>query len=185
MQMSDTSDDAGAIGTTHDVFEELLSHQLLLELSGTIPEVQLLVGGRSPTTWWPPSSTGDGGMDPGASVGDNLSLHSGGSSMDIDAGTAAALAAAGPGSMSERPPRRPLSSSSSFSRSVVSQGAASAAQAALLAAPGGPSGTGLTSLEEEVDLVAIRFQGARVNFVMGGDGMRVDVVMRALQVRGC
>jgi hypothetical protein len=39
-------------------------------------------------------------------------------------------------------------------------------------------------LSEELDLVAIKFQGARLSLGMGGDGFRADVAMKALQVMG-
>lgn len=172
MQLGEADEQDAAIGTTKDVFDELFSHQQLLQLYGSISEVSLLIGGRSPVCWWPPDnvetlpSTGSSSTSLTSPLGTTTPsrLSAGGMAMDVDV-----------------PPR-------SVTASPMSQPASASAAAALAAvgsvAPGSTSNPSsarmLVQLEEEVDLVAIKFQGAQVGVTMGGDGLVTEVAMTAL-----
>jgi hypothetical protein len=169
------------------VFDELFSHQLLLQLYGSISEVSLLIGGRAPVCWWSPSS-----------------LDALPSTSSI---TASLGSAAGPGAANQLPALQagdvsaPEGTSNEASRLYDAQqqqqqqrvssstSAAGAAAAALQTvssvaeelSPGSSSKPAmLVALDQEVDLVAIKFQGAQVGVNLGGKGFEAEVAMAAL-----
>lgn len=41
------------VGTTRDVLEEALKHQVKLQISGQLREVSVVISGRPPPHWWP------------------------------------------------------------------------------------------------------------------------------------
>jgi hypothetical protein len=168
-----------SVGTTKDVFEELLSHQLLLQLYGNISEVSLLIAGRSPVQWWPPDR-----LATLPSVGSAGSLPQAGSGAPSGQGSAAA---------SRRPTAdepAPAAPSASGALATATRLAATAVQAMHGAQHGTTPSTSssssssakglLVGLEEEVDLVAIKFQGAQVAVTASGEGFTTEVAMAAL-----
>jgi hypothetical protein len=186
LQLGDAEEQDAAIGTTKDVFDELFSHQLLLQLYGSISEVSLLIGGRAPVCWWPPSS-----LD--ALPSTSSITTSNGSGLGGAAGSAMAKQPAGllaaDEAPSEGPSRDPSRPASSLGDAQQQQrAAASAAAAALQTVSSVAEGLGagsskpamLVALEQEVDLVAIKFQGAQVGVNLGGEGFVTEVAMAAL-----
>jgi hypothetical protein len=162
-QLGDSLEQDASIGTTHDVFDELLSHQQLLQVYGAIPEISLLVAGRAPELWWPPP--------------DSEVLPSSGS-LNVLAGEstdAAATATTGP-----------ATSDSSRSASNLPLVAAAAARDVLddleAAAPVCSASSRAALLDQEVGLVAIRFQGAQLCVSVSGEGLSAEVAMAALTV---
>lgn len=167
MQLDESAELDSSVGTTKDVFEELLSHQLLLQMYGSISEVSLLIAGRSPVSWWPPDSLPSRGSASGA------------------AGVSTSSTAAASGSQS---PTRAAAGQGATAMAVAALDAlAASAQAGrptAAAAAGGSSSSSrlLVSLEEEVDLAAIKFQGAQVGVTVSGDGFSTEVAMAALTI---
>lgn len=164
VQLGDAEDEDAAVGTTKDVFDELFSHQLLLQLYGSISEVSLLVGGRAPVSWWPPPE---------------LDTIPSSSSLTNTMGSFSAPATSAGGTAKTE------ASTRSISPQPGGTSAASAALTAVNRAATGSSAEGLSMLvplEEEVDLVAIKFQGAQVGVTKGGDGFITEVAMAALTV---
>jgi hypothetical protein len=183
-QLGDAEEQDAAIGTTKDVFDELFSHQLLLQLYGSISEVSLLIGGRAPVCWWPPSSLE-------ALPSTSSITTSNGSGMGGAAGPATAKQAADtvPSEGPSRDPSRPASSlgdAQQQQRAAAGSAAAAALQTVssvaegLGAASSSSSPAMLVALEQEVDLVAIKFQGAQVGVNLGGEGFVTEVAMAAL-----
>jgi hypothetical protein len=174
VQLDESAELDASVGTTKDVFEELLSHQLLLQMYGSISEVSLLIAGRSPVSWWPP--------DPLPSRGSASGSYGLGAST-APAPTSQPSAAAGGGAAT--------SSGDGKAGQAGSAGLMAAAVQALAASTEGSkyagAGTGrslqlLVPLEEEVDLVAIKFQGAQVGVTVSGDGFSTEVAMAALTI---
>jgi hypothetical protein len=173
MQLDESAQLDASVGTTKDVFEELLSHQLLLQLFGSISEVSLVIAGRSPVSWWPPGGLAQkrSSSSSTAAVGSTGTTPAPMSPMH--AAPAAAAAADGTGS---GPGRSMLASAAVQALAAAAQGAQPAAGSA-----GARPGL-LVSLEEEVDLVAIKFQGAQVSMTISGDGFSTEVAMAALTI---
>jgi hypothetical protein len=174
VQLDDSAELDASVGTTKDVFEELLSHQLLLQMYGSISEVSLLVAGRSPVSWWPPDNLPSRGSASGnTGLASRSSVASG----------------------HQSPTRTPAGGQGAGQHGGVSAIAAAAVEAlaastqgskgAAAAAGGGGSSSSarlLVPLEEEVDLVAIKFQGAQVGVTVSGDGFSTEVAMAALTI---
>lgn len=182
MQLDESAELDASVGTTKDVFEELLSHQLLLQMYGSIPEVSLLIAGRSPVSWWPPDGLPSRGSTGGAAgQGPTSTAASGPQSPTRAAGAGAGADASGSAQHV---------GASAIAAAAVQVLAASTHDSKQLAQlpPGGSAigiGSGsthhiLVPLEEEVDLVAIKFQGAQVGVTVSGDGFSTEVAMAAL-----
>lgn len=192
LQLGESEEQDAAVGTTKDVFDELFSHQLLLQLYGSISEVSLLVGGRAPVGWWPPS----GGLEALPSTGSITSVAGGKPAASMlsarlsgdvaaAAGTAPASGAVGAAPAGEAAGGR-LSSAGGAAvglqppTAATVVGAAAAALQTVGSVAADSSLAMLVPLEEEVDLVAIKFQGAQVGVSLGGEGFITEVAMAAL-----
>lgn len=177
------------MGTTKDVFEELLSHQLLLQLYGSISEVSLLLAGRSPVNWWPPAAlpssgstgsfTGAGDTPAAGTTPQALAPHQ----PPTDAAAAAEGAGAAADSYGTTAGGHTALQLAAAAVDALGSGARHHQQQPAVAAPGGQAGNGrglLVSLDEEVDLVAVKFQGAQVGVTVSGEGFTTEVAMAAL-----
>lgn len=182
LQLDESAEADASVGTTKDVFEELLSHQLLLQMYGSISEVSLLIAGRSPVSWWPPD-----GIATQASASGTLA-HARSSSVQSElplpapAAAAAAVQGVSSGGQGHELALTP-SGAGAFAAAAVD---ALAASTPGQQAPGGSSSSTaaglLVPLAEEVDLVAIKFQGAQVGVTVSGDGFSTEVAMAALTI---
>eukprot|EP00775_Hariotina_reticulata_P007140 gene7140-7355_t len=194
---ADDQQDA-AIGTTKDVFDELFSHQQLLQLYGSITEVSVTISGRAPVNWWPPGHLPSSGSlsviippQPPAGSGSTAAAPAGGtpatdSSDPADeksapgAGPAAHPAAvAGQEQVQQDPAQPAISSAPAAAVSALSSVIDSHQHASLEAARGREVSV-LVAMQEEVDLVSIKFQGAQVGVSINGDGFTTEVAMAAL-----
>ncbi len=137
-----------------DVFEEAFRHQTFVELSGHISEVALLISGRQPEIWWPSEAP-----PPGGSPAQSRSI-----SRQASKGS-----------------RQPSFSGASPNPTPAS-GALHAAAAAVAAAAAGGEVADLVTLEEEAQLIALRFMGAAVSVEVSSDFMRVETLMRSLDI---
>jgi hypothetical protein len=188
LQLDDAEEQDAAIGTTKDVFDELFSHQLLLQLYGSISEVSLLIGGRAPVCWWPPSSL-DALPSTSSITTSNGSGLGGAAARSATAKqpSASQIADEAPSEGPSRDPSRPASSLGEVQqqqRGAAASAAAAALQTVSSVAEGvGPASSKpamLVALEQEVDLVAIKFQGAQVGVNLSGEGFVTEVAMAAL-----
>ncbi len=186
-----------AIGTTKDVFEDLFSHQLLLDLSGRISEVKLLISGRPPVDWWPDGSEGEkgGGGGGAAAAGAVLDAARGGAPGGGRPQPRPTLPVAlssfdehhlsesmSPDKQQQQPPKPPQQQPQQQPQQLPPIHTQSVkAPAAPTTPPAGPH-PDLVTLEEEVPLIAISFQGASVTTVISGDGFKADMAMRRLVV---
>jgi hypothetical protein len=184
LQLGDAAEQDAAVGTTKDVFDELLSHQLLLQLYGSISEVSLLIGGRAPVCWWPPSSLD--ALPSTGSIATSVGSALGSAATPVAAAKQPASLPAGDAAAGEGPGQETSSSEDAPKQQAAASSAAAAALQTVssVADELGPSSSSrsamLVALEEEVDLVAIKFQGAQVGVNLGGEGFVAEVAMAAL-----
>lgn len=184
-QLDESAEVDASIGTTKDVFEELLSHQLLLQMYGSISEVSLLIAGRAPVSWWPPDH-----LPCKSSIGGPTGSSTAARGPQSPTRAAAAAAAAGAPSAATQPGQQRGSASAIAAAAMEALAAStqgSHAAAAAAGASGAPDSSSSSSrllvpLEEEVDLVAIKFQGAQVGLTVSGDGFSTEVAMAALTI---
>jgi hypothetical protein len=146
-----------------DVFEEAFRHQTFVELSGHISEVSLLISGRQPEIWWPPE----------APPPSNSPAQSRPISRQASRGRQASS-------------RQPSFSGAGTQPASPVPGTMHAATAAVSAAAAAGAVPGevadLVTLEEEVQLISLRFRGAAVSVEVSSDYMRVETLMRSLDI---
>lgn len=183
LQLDESAELDSSVGTTKDVFEELLSHQLLLQMYGSISEVSLLIAGRSPVSWWPPDSLPTRGSASGVTgLGVGSATASGAQSP-----TRAAAAAAGgdhSGGAQQHDGGIAIAAAAVDALAASTQASRPAAGGTGIGSGSGSSSSSrlLVCLEEEVNLAAIKFQGAQVGVTVSGDGFSTEVAMAALTI---
>jgi hypothetical protein len=173
VQLDESAELDASVGTTKDVFEELLSHQLLLQMYCSISEVSLLIAGRSPVSWWPPDNLPSRGSASGnTGLASRSSVASGHQSPTrTPAGVQGAGQHGGVSAIAAAAVEALAASTQGSKESAAAAGGGSSSSARLL-----------VPLEEEVDLVAIKFQGAQVGVTVSGDGFSTEVAMAALTI---
>lgn len=166
--------------------------------SGHISEVCLVISGRPPTCWWPPDDLaaapppGAGAVPLGPALsGREPSLAAwdeggGASGAGGDTGAAAVTSPSGSpraqGGASTAGGVSPFAALSGALPPAPSAGGAVQAEAG--GAPAAPAVSrpagDVVSLAEEVPLLNMRLQGARLHLNISGDAFAVDAVMRSL-----